>query len=127
MPAPDYAEEHAACRARVREVLADAGEDVARTVVPTCPAWTVQNLCAHLVGVPAALVARDNPPSGDNQPWVDAQIHARSGVSIADLLDEWDIVGPAFEAIMHKVPLAFGGLIYDAVAHEHDIRGALGH
>jgi hypothetical protein len=27
---------------------------------------------------------------------------------------------------MRKLPHAFGGLVYDAVAHEHDLRGALG-
>ena len=45
---------------------------------------------------------------------------------MAEILDEWDAIGPGFEAIMRKVPRAFGGLIYDIVAHEHDIRGALG-
>jgi len=126
VPAPDYAEEYAACRGRVRDVLADADENVAAAVVPTCPAWTVHDLCAHLAGVPAALVARDNPPPGDNQAWVDAQVAARAARSLTDLLDEWDEVGPAFEAIMRKVPRAFGPLVYDAVAHEHDIRGAIG-
>jgi uncharacterized protein (TIGR03083 family) len=126
VPAPDYAEEYAACRARLREVLADVDATAAATPVPSCPAWTVHDVCAHLAGVTAALVARDNPPPGDNQPWVDAQVAARRERSVAELLDEWDAAGPGFETIMRKVPRAFGGLIYDAVAHEHDIRGALG-
>ena len=86
----------------------------------------MHDLCAHLVGVPAALVARDNPPPGDNQPWVDRQVADRADRSVAELLDEWDAVGPAFEGLMRKLPHAFGGLVYDAVAHEHDLRGALG-
>jgi uncharacterized protein (TIGR03083 family) len=126
MPAPDHAEEYAACRARVRELLADADGSVASTVVPACPEWTVHDLCAHLAGVPAALVARDNPPPGDNQDWVDAHVAARADRPLGAVLDEWDEVGPSFEGIMRKVPRAFGGLIYDAVAHEHDLRGALG-
>lgn len=126
MPAPDYADEYAECRRRVRELLADADGVAAGTVVPACPAWTVHDLCAHLAGVPAALVARDNPPPGDNQPWVDAQVAARSDRSMSELLDEWDEVGPPFEALMRRYPHAFGGLVYDAVAHEHDLRGALG-
>jgi hypothetical protein len=76
--------------------------------------------------LPAALVARDNPPTGDNQPWVDRQVAERSDRSVAELLDEGDAVGPAFEGLMGKLPHAFGGLVYDAVAHEHDLRGALG-
>jgi len=126
MPAPDYADEYAAVRARVRALLADSDEAVARTVVPSCPDWTVRDLCAHLAGVPAALVARDNPPKGDNQPWVDRHIADRADRSLSQLLDEWDAVGPAYEGLMRKLPHAFGGLVYDAVAHEHDLRGALG-
>lgn len=125
MPAPDYADEYASCRARVRSLLPDLDAG-ATTVVPSCPAWTVQNLCAHLAGVPAAIVARDNPPPGDNQAWVDAQVASRADRTVADLLDEWDEVGPRFEATMRKLPRAFGGLVYDAVAHEHDLRGAVG-
>ena len=126
MPAPDYADEYAAARARVRSLLGDCNDVDAATVVPSCPDWTVHDLCAHLVGVPASLVVRDNPPKGDNQPWVDRHVAERAGRSVDQLLDEWDAVGPAFEALMRKLPHAFGGLIYDAVAHEHDLRGALG-
>src|SRR5215217_1585144 len=126
MPAPDHADEYAAARARIRVLLADLDDDGAATVVPSCPDWTVHDLCAHLAGVPAALVARDNPPKGDNQPWVDAHVAARADRTVDELLDEWDAVGPAFEGLMRKLPHAFGGLVYDAVAHEHDLRGALG-
>lgn len=126
MSAPDYADEYAAARASVRSLLADSDDAIAHVVVPSCPAWTVHDLCAHLVGVPAALVARDNPPRGDNQDWVDRQVAERADRSVAELLDEWDAVGPAFEGLMRKLPQAFGGLVYDAVAHEHDLRGALG-
>ena len=126
MPAPDYADEYAAARASVRSLLTAVDEAAAATVVPACPDWTVHDLCAHLVGVPAALVVRDNPPQGDNQPWVDRQVAERADRSVAELLDEWDAVGPDFEGLMRKLPHAFGGLVYDAVAHEHDLRGALG-
>lgn len=125
MPAPDYADEYAASRARTREVVAGCTPDEAATVVPTCPAWTVHDLCAHLTGVPADLVARRNP-GPDQQAWIDDQVAARADRSVAELLDEWDEVGSAFEGLMRKVPRAFGVLVYDAVAHEHDLRGALG-
>jgi uncharacterized protein (TIGR03083 family) len=126
MPAPELAGEYAAARARIRSLLADVDATTAATIVPTCPDWTVHDLCAHLAGVPAALVARDNPPPGDNQPWVDRQVRERADRSVAELLDEWDAVGPPFEALIRKLPHAFGGLVYDVVAHEHDLRGALG-
>ena len=125
MPAPDDADEYAACRGRVRALLADCDRAAADTVVPTCPDWTVRDLCAHLTGVAAALVARDNP-TGDVQAWVDRLVADRADRSVGALLDEWDEVGPAFEALMRARPASFGGLVYDAVAHEHDLRGALG-
>ena len=124
MPAPDYADEYAAGRSRIRTLLADCTPEEAATVVPTCPDWTVHDLCAHLAGVSGALVGRDNP-GADTQAWVDGHVQARADRLVAEILDEWDVVGPGFEAIMRKVPRAFGGLIYDVVAHEHDLRGAL--
>ena len=125
MPAPDYADEYAACRGRVRALLADCDEGTASRVVPTCPDWTVRDLCAHLAGVAAALVARDNP-AGDVQVWVDRLVAERADRSVPALLDEWDEVGPGFEALMRARPASFGGLTYDAVAHEHDLCGAVG-
>ena len=124
MPAPDYADEYAAGRSRIRSLLANCTPEEAATVVPTCPDWTVHDLCAHLAGVSGALVGRDNPGT-DTQAWVDGHVQARADRSVVEILDEWDVVGPGFEAIMRKVPRAFGGLIYDVVAHEHDLRGAL--
>jgi uncharacterized protein (TIGR03083 family) len=126
VPEPDYAEEYAAARANVRSLLADVDGTAAATIVPACPDWTVHDVCAHLAGVPAALVVRDTPPPGDNQPWVDRQVADRAERTVAELLDEWDAIGPDLEALMRKLPHAFGGLVYDAVAHEHDLRGALG-
>lgn len=125
MPAPDYAVEYSACRSRIREMLATTGPAEAGVVIPTCPDWTVRDLCAHIAGVSAALVARDNP-GADVQAWVDRLVLERQNKSVVELLDEWESVGPGFESIMRAVPKAFGGLVYDVVAHEHDIRGALG-
>lgn len=124
MPPPDYADEYATCRSRITQLLAGCTATQAATVVPSCPEWTVHDLCAHLAGVAASLVARDNP-GPDGQAWVDGHVDQRVDRSVGELLDEWNDVGPAFEMLMRKVPRAFGGLVYDVVAHEHDLRGAL--
>jgi len=124
VPAPDYADEYASCRSRFREILDGCTDELAATVIPTCPDWNVRDLCAHNAGIAAALVARDNPGS-EGQGWVDRLIAARAHLSVREILDEWDTVGPAFEDLMRKHPRAFGGLVYDAVAHEHDLRGAI--
>lgn len=130
-PTPQvYAAEYAACRLRIRALLemalADAASapDVADTIVPACPDWTVRNLCAHLAGVPRDLVARNNP-GADPQAWVDRQVAERADRDIPSLLDEWDEFSPGFEQLIMARPQSFAGLLLDIVAHEHDLSHAL--
>jgi hypothetical protein len=123
--ADDLAAEYASARVRIREVV--HGGDPASSgdaMVPACPAWSVRDLLAHLAGVPAALVARRNP-GADVQAWIDGHLAERAGRSVTELCDEWDEVSPRFEELIAAKPAAFGGLVYDVVAHEHDLRGAL--
>lgn len=115
---------YADCRARVRGLMADVG-DRESAIVPACPDWTVANLAAHLAGVCRDLVER-NYPGPDVQAWVDGQVAARAGRSVAALIGEWDEFGPGFEAMIRKRPESTGGLLYDVVAHEHDAAAALG-
>jgi len=125
----DLAAAYGATRARIAALLltgsAGDGQRHATTVVPACPDWTIADLCAHLAGVAADLVARRNP-GPDVQAWVDGQVAERKGRSVADLLDEWATVSPAFEGLIESRPAGFAGLLYDVVAHEHDLRHAVG-
>ncbi len=121
----DFAREYATTRGRITELVAGLSDDDAAVVVPACPAWTVKDLLAHLVGVPADLVARRNP-GGDTQAWVDAQVAERRPRPVENLLAEWGEIGPQFEGLIERKPALFAGLLYDQVAHEHDLRGALG-
>ena len=116
---------YADCRRRTRALLAGITESDEHVIVPACPDWTVRNCVAHLAGVCADLAA-GRRPDGDVQAWVDAQVADRADVTVAALLDEWDEVGPAFEAAITKSPVGLGGLLYDVVAHEHDLAAALG-
>jgi uncharacterized protein (TIGR03083 family) len=121
----DFAREYEATRARITALVADLTASDAQGIVPACPDWTVKDLLAHLVGVPSDLVARRNPTE-PVQAWVDAQVEARRDVPVAGLLAEWDEVGPTFAGLIERKPALFAGLLYDVVAHEHDLRGALG-
>jgi uncharacterized protein (TIGR03083 family) len=114
--------EYDRCRQRIADMLTQADADV---VVPTCPEWTVADACAHLAGIPVSLVA-GSVPGADAQSWVDADIESRRGRSISSLLDEWADITPAFQAMMVAGGGRLGGLLYDVVAHEHDLRHALG-
>src|SRR5690349_12040037 len=106
----ELAAEYAAARRRMTDLLRDAEPAVAARRVPACPDWTVHALCSHVTGIAADLVARRNP-GGDTQPWVDAQIAARAERPLADVLGEWEEVGPQFEALIERKPAGFGGLL----------------
>ncbi|MGB3734331.1 MAG: maleylpyruvate isomerase family mycothiol-dependent enzyme [Ilumatobacter sp.] len=121
----ECAEEYDACRRRIDGLVRDADEAMMATIVPTCPDWSVADLCAHLAGVPVALVSGDLP-SGDTDQWVDAQVTARRKQPVAASLDEWEDATPAFQKMMVDAGGSIAGLILDAVAHEHDLRHALG-
>lgn len=93
---------------------------------PLTPAWTVGDLLAHLVGVCADVVA-GNLEGAATDPWTAAQVSARSGHSIEELLREWNAAADPFEAILGAVPTVVSGqVVTDAVTHEHDLRHALG-
>jgi uncharacterized protein (TIGR03083 family) len=126
IPTPaDHAAAYRGARERITALLADVTAEQATLVVPSCPDWTVQQLCCHLAGVCADLVARRGP-TGDTQAWVDGQVAERAGRSVEELMTEWASVSPAFEELIERKPAGFAGLAYDVVVHEHDLRAALG-
>lgn len=99
--------------------LSDA--DAARTV-PTCPAWTVREVVAHLVGV-AVDNTTGNMAGAPSEAWTGAHIAARRGRPVAELLAEWDAVAPAMEASLQRSMA--GPPVFDVACHEQDIRTAL--
>ena len=117
---------YAATRARVSALLADAGVDDASATVPACPAWTVRDVVAHVGGLAVALSTGAGPGAGDVQGWLDALVDARRDRSLAELLDEWQRASAGIEVTLTHMGAGGGQLVYDVVAHEHDIRHALG-
>jgi len=125
MVGPAVSDLYAAQRATIAELVGAAGPGVDAVGVPACPAWDVADLTAHLAGTTAALVGRDYP-GDDVAGWIAAQVAARRGRTAAENLAEWDAVGGDFDAMLARNEEAWGALLYDAVAHEHDLRDALG-
>jgi uncharacterized protein (TIGR03083 family) len=122
---------YAGCRERITEMVRPLGSQAAQTAVPACPDWSVQDLVAHVVGSADDVLAGrlDGAPG---EAWTAAQVEARRGRPIADLLAEWEAREPTIlemiDAERHRGPLHFrleDAAISDAVSHEHDIRGAL--
>lgn len=97
---------------------------VAEHTVPTCPAWTVTDLAAHVTGVAADLVAGRLDGVGTD-PWTEVQVNDRKGRTLAELMDEWDEAGEALEAAFAGTPVP-DQLVFDTVTHEHDLRTAIG-
>lgn len=108
----------------IAAVIAGAASGVDDVVVPACPDWSVAELTAHLAGTPAALLQRSYP-GDDAVGWVAGHVAARVGRPAHVNLDEWDEVGPGYDALLAKNEEAWGALLYDAIAHEHDLREAL--
>ncbi|CAN5518680.1 maleylpyruvate isomerase family mycothiol-dependent enzyme [soil metagenome] len=110
-------------RVRMTGLLRGLDEADASLPVPACPAWTVQQLAAHAVGVSADILAGNTGAAGSD-PWTEAQVVAREGRTLVELADEWDRTGPEVEAKL--VGLLPAQAVFDQVTHEHDLRSAIG-
>jgi uncharacterized protein (TIGR03083 family) len=112
------------CLVRERLVGLVGGVDSPHEVaVPACPGWSVQDVIVHLVAVAEDVLAgRLSAPPTDE--WTAAQVAARRGYSMADVLAEWDDVAPRFQELISRARMWPGFL--DVLSHEHDVRGALG-
>jgi hypothetical protein len=107
--------------ARVVEVARTLDPEAERAVVPSCPAWQVHDLLAHMVGIPAALAA-GHYPAGDLDAWLASLVAERRDRPTAELIEEWSQCDAGVEPILGTEGL----LLVDLVVHEGDLRGALG-
>ena len=114
---------------RVTGLVADLdGTPAADTIVPATPAWRVRDLLAHFCGVPDdSLAGRLEGVTTDA--WTTAQIDRRRGRSVGELMAEWESLWPAFSGLLATIagamPLVACQIVFDALSHEQDLRGAL--
>ena len=117
----EYGDLYAQGRERIIDLVRDADPDAR---VPTCPAWTVKEVLAHVAGVPADIIAgRLDGVASD--PWTQAQVDARAGKTVQEIADEWCETGPQIDAIIDSFGPTGAQLLFDLTTHEHDIRLAL--
>jgi uncharacterized protein (TIGR03083 family) len=112
---------YARTRDRIIDLLETTSEDERTRVVPACPDWTVHDLLAHVVSIPAALSSGRRPtgPIGD---WLNELVAERSEQPDRALQDEWRALDRELEALLSGP----SGLLFgDLAIHEHDFRGAL--
>ena len=124
-PAIDWAVEHRRARQRIDELVAGGSAADGSRVVEVCPEWTVHDVVAHVVSLASALSAGDLP-RGDIQEWIDGLVEDRRSTPFLSLTDEWDERSDAIDAFVAGMGTGGATLVYDAVAHEHDLRLALG-
>jgi uncharacterized protein (TIGR03083 family) len=122
----DIGLQYGACRERISALVADLTDEHAATPVPACPGWTVHDVVAHLSGSVADVLAGRMDGIGSPE-WTAAQVEARRGTSIPDMLAAWAEDSPRFEDGLRAIggPMASLG-VADAWHHEQDLRGALG-
>jgi hypothetical protein len=123
-PTPDeIAERYMDARARVLDLIPTIADEQYALSVPGTPKWTVHDLLSHIVGCPIELAAGHFDGAGGEE-WTQAQVEARSDVSVADLVTEWIAAGPSIDAAIRggsvPVPIAL-----DIITHEQDLRGAI--
>jgi len=87
--------------------LLDATPDALARSVPACPAWSVHDLAAHLVGIPAALSA-GRLPNGDVNAWLQEIVDERQDDEIGALVDEWRTL----DAVIPSMLQGPGGLMF---------------
>ena len=108
------------------DALLRARPEVARRPVPACPAWTIRQTVAHLAGVARDIVSLNMGDRGADS-WTQGQVDRLGGHSLDDLLDLWgQLIDPVTARLDQSPPGSACQLVFDALTHEHDIRGALG-
>jgi uncharacterized protein (TIGR03083 family) len=122
---PDLSDAYRGVRERVDALVRAATPEQCATVAPATPEWRVHDVLAHLVGVPADVLAgRLEGVASDA--WTDAQVAPRRDLPTVALLDEWNEISPQVEPMIPDFGPVAGQMVGDAVTHEHDIRDALG-
>lgn len=114
-------------RDRVSDLLGDVTEEQAATFVPGCPAWTVTDTLAHMVGVCIDIVDGAIGDDVGTTAWADSHVTRFAGLGIPGLLERWQETAPVIDSLAGLMADRIASqFVFDACTHEHDLRGALG-
>ena len=126
MPDVDHASVYRGVRLRIVGLVGGLPEESLNRVAPATPEWRVRDIVAHLAGSTADIVS-GNLTDVASDAWTAAQVDARTGVPIDEVIEEWARCSEIVEPMVGGFdPLTRAMLLTDAVTHEHDVRGALG-
>lgn len=126
LPDSDVVSAYRELRHRTIALVHSASESRAHDVVPHCPAWTVHDVVAHLVGVPEDILA-GRMDGVTTDAWTQAQVDRHRDDSLLRLAEVWSASAESFDPVLPHIPSPVNSqLVMDAVTHEHDLRHALG-
>lgn len=109
------------------EFVAGLSHEQLSTVVPATPEWTVRDVLAHLVGIPADLNHGRFPDPATPGAWTAEQVEARRGQPVADMAAEWETETPTFMEGLRAFGYSFGShYLGDLLHHVADVHHALG-
>jgi hypothetical protein len=97
--------------------------------VPATPAWSVRDVLAHVVGLAADLNAQRFPEPDDfgGAAWSAMQVERSRGLTLGEVIAEWDREAPGFEAGLRAFGYETGShFVADLHAHYQDVRSAVG-
>lgn len=123
-PTPDTSAAYRELRERVSAMVAAAPTDQLQAIAPATPEWRVHDVIAHMVGVPADVLA-GRMEGVTTDAWTAAQVDARRDLPTAALIDEWSANAATFEPMLGDFGVMAGQALLDACTHEHDVRDAL--
>jgi uncharacterized protein (TIGR03083 family) len=95
------------------------------TIVPSCPAWTVRDVVAHVTGVNSDVVGGNVAALGADD-WTQHQVESRAEMSLAEICDEWEGLAPRTTVFISDDPFWGVRIAADLVSHVHDVLDALG-
>jgi uncharacterized protein (TIGR03083 family) len=141
----DFAAAYEETRESLVALVVGLPPDRLATRVPGSPAWTVQDVVAHLTGIAGDVAAGTVPPDlriADSlwdaeqatvrDAMTAAQVSTRRGLDLRAVLDEWDAtVTDLLPALRGERGLLGGAfvqpiLVTDLSTHAQDVRGAVG-
>ncbi len=126
LPTPQVVVAYQELRSRVVELLRSVPESEGDRAVPHCPAWTVRDLVAHMVGIPEDILA-GRMEGVTTDAWTHAQVERHRGESLHELASSFESSREQFDSVLPMIPAPTNSqLVMDAVTHEHDLRHALG-
>lgn len=94
------------------------------TMTLACPAWTVQDIYAHLSGLAADLAADVERPGSPEH--TARQVAERSSWTLHEICDEWMGTGAALERRIEDESPTLRAPVIDVWTHEQDLTNAIG-